>query len=291
MLIEKKSMNATRIFLLNLILISFIFFEGCSTVELAYDYDYWYVLHKIDSTFDLKASQEKLVRKYLIQFHSWHRKNELPKYIDYLERIRLFIGLGFNRDQLDQMYARFDQLRVDSTVKLIPFASDFLTKLDQEQINRLEKVFLYKNKEIEDEIALELNVKQEKLFQKTKNRVEDLIGTLTEKQIRLISEFAMNISDFDIIHLSHRKEGQQMFMEQIRRTNTIHSNEALLTELWINAYNENDSDYCKQRIIYRDKNKNLIMDLRKSITTDQKNLLLKRLKELINDFKELHLES
>ncbi len=265
-------MIATRILQLYLVLILFIILEGCSTVKLVYDYDYWYVLHKIDSTFDLEASQEELCKQYIKQFHSWHRKKELPKYIDYLKRIRLLIEMGFDQDQLDQVYSRFDQLRVNSTIKLIPLASDFLTKLDRTQINRLEKVFINENKEIEDQIAMVSSVKQEKLFKKTEARVEDWIGTLTEKQIRMISEFAMTSPDFNIIRLSHRKEGQQIFLEQIRRTNTIHSNEALLTELWINAYGENDSNYCKQRKIYHDNYKNLITGLHKSITTDQKKI-------------------
>ncbi len=155
-------MTAIRLPRLNLVLILFILLEGCSTVKLAYNYDYLYVLHEIDSTLDLKASQEKLCKQYIKQFHSWHRKKELPKYIDYLKRVRLLIKKGFNRDQLDQLYSRFDQLRVNSTIKLIPFASDFLTKLDKTQINKLESVFIDKNKEIEDQIALASSVKQEK---------------------------------------------------------------------------------------------------------------------------------
>ncbi len=262
--------------------------SGCSQIKFAYEYDYRYVFHKIDGLFDLNDQQADLCRQSIKKFHDWHRKSELPKYIECLKEIRSLVAVGFGREQIDQIMSQLDQYKLNAINKLIPPAGSFLTTLSHAQIYKAERKIIKKAIGIEKQRAGARQATIETIEKKVKSRIQYFLGSLTNEQAKMVSEFALTEIEIDKLRVRHRRENHRFFFEQIKRNNTIPANLSLLRQVWIEAYGENDPAYGEIKHTYRNQYGNLIMGVQLSLTDDQKKHLLKQLKNLISDLESLN---
>lgn len=270
-----------------LIVLSLIIFTGCSFLKLSYNYGELYIMYKLDRYFDFNDIQEDLTRKYLLQFHTWHRSQELQRYENFIHSIRTAVENNLTRNLIDHYYDQIERFREDLLTKVIPYAADFFTKIDKEQLSRLEEKLENENEEIQDEIDRSPGIKQENMLKKGKEKAEEWIGTLETDQITMITTFLKTTPDFNTIRLPHRLQTQKQFFEGIRKENRLSSNKLLLTRLWVNSYNDENSDYYKQRAVYREKFKALLLNLYQSLTAEQKKFLTTKLLIIEKDLADL----
>ena len=278
----------SRIVPIVLMLIISMMYSGCRHVKLAYEYDYRYIFHKINSLFDLNDQQADLCRHSIKMFHAWHRKSELPKYIECLNDIRYSVEKGFNPDQVDLAMRQMDQFKLSSIEKLIPTASTFLSTLSRAQIYKAERKILKKEKGNNIQGAVVSRAHIENIRKKTKARLQYILGRLTNEQLKMISEFALTSMDTYLIRLRHRNETHRFFFEQIIAENTVPTNIDLLRQVCIEAYGDNDPTYAKIRYQYRNLYRSLIMRIQESLTSGQKQYFLRQLKNLIRDLESLN---
>jgi hypothetical protein len=78
---------------------------GCSSVKLAYnnapDIGYWW----LDSYLDFNSEQSLKVRANLNTLQTWHRQNELPAYVNTLEKLQRLAPANVSPAQLCEVYA------------------------------------------------------------------------------------------------------------------------------------------------------------------------------------------
>lgn len=274
-----------------LIIATFVLFAGCSFLKLSYTYGDFYIMYKLDRYLDLNDLQEELAKKYLNELHSWHRQYELSRYSAYLTSAKVAIETDFNRKKLDQLYQQFQILREDLILKLIPYSADFFTQIDTEQLDYLEKKLTKENQKLKKEIHRSPGIKRENMMKEAKKSFEDWIGTLEPAQIKRIAKFIDNSPDYRTIQLPHRVDTQKIFFAELRRENrNLESNISLLTKLWVESYTDATVEYNQKRAIYQEDYKTLLMDLYHSLTLEQKNFLITKIRLLIKDLTELEKE-
>ena len=94
---------------------------------------------QLDNYFDLTNQQEEWIEERMKMHLDWHRKEELPRYRDFLIEVQSRAGDGLTMIELDEGYARLDQKRIRTLERLLPDTASFLAGVSLEQINTLKK--------------------------------------------------------------------------------------------------------------------------------------------------------
>ncbi len=126
-----------NIYFLFFVLLYFI--AGCNTGKLFYDYGDEVASWQLDNYFGLTTQQEEWIEERMRLHLEWHRKEELPRYRNFLIEVQNRGGDGLTMSELDEGYARLDQKRIRTLETLLTDTASFLAGISPEQINTLEK--------------------------------------------------------------------------------------------------------------------------------------------------------
>ena len=139
----------------NIYLLFFILFfliVGCNTGKLFYDYGDEVASWQLDNYFDLTTQQEEWIEERMKLHLDWHRKEELPRYRDFLIEVQSRARDGLTMIELDEGYARLDQKRIRTLERLLPDTASFLAGVSLEQINTLEKKMIEENQDMKEDL-------------------------------------------------------------------------------------------------------------------------------------------
>ena len=277
-----------NIFLLLFIL--FFFVSGCSTGKLIYNYGDEVVSWQLDNYFDLSSKQEEWIEERMRVHLAWHRKQELPRYRNFLIEVQKRSSDGLTMKELDEGYARLDQKRLRTMERLVPDTASFLAGISPEQIDTLEKKMTEDNQEMEEELD-----SAEKLYRDRQERfweqMEDWFGDFSEDQQskinRLHTEWFSGPSDPLVARLERRRKSQLRFIAEMRSSPSKTEIEKGLRLSVVNWTGETES--AKRARIMR--NKKRILQVDKLLTPEQRMHAVKELDEWIEILDGIILDS
>ena len=116
------------------LLLSLLLFQGCSSVGLFYDYAPVVVEWEIDSYFDLSPEQEEWVERRVRAQFAWHRKQELPTYIDFLREVQIRGGDGLTLTEVKEGHQRIQAYWKRGIDHLLEDTALFLSRLEPHQV-------------------------------------------------------------------------------------------------------------------------------------------------------------
>ena len=265
-----------KIYFLFLALLYFI--AGCNTGKMLYDFGDEVASWKLDNYFDLTNQQEEWIEERMKLHLDWHRKEELPRYRDFLIEVQSRAGDGLTMIELDEGYARLDQKRIRILERLIPDTASFLAGVSLEQINTLEKKMIEENQDMKEDLE-----SPEKLYRERKEKfweqMEDWFGDFSKDQQyqinQLRTEWYPSSADPLAVRLERRRKSQLQFLEQLRSSQDKAEFENWLRRSVINWAGETDS--AKQARILR--NKKRILQVDKLLTPEQRMHAVRELDE------------
>ena len=255
-----------NIYLLYFILLFLI--VGCNTGKLSYDYGDEVASWQLDNYFDLTTQQEEWIEERTRLHLEWHRKEELPRYRNFLIEVQNRAGDGLTMIELDEGYARLDQKRIRTLETLLTDTASFLAGISPEQIKTLEKKMIEENQDMKEDLE-----STEKLFKERKEKfweqMEDWFGDFSKDQQdkinRLRTEWFPGSADPLASRLERRRKSQLQFLAQLRSSQDKAELENWLRRSVINWAGETDS--AKQARILR--NKKRILQVDKLLTPEQ----------------------
>jgi len=267
-----------KIYFLFFILLFFI--SSCSTGKLFYDFGDELVSWQVDNYFDLTSKQEGWIEERMRLHLKWHRKQELPRYRDFLIEVQNSAGDGLTMIELDEGYARLDQKRIRTLERLLPDTASFLAGISPEQINTLEKKMIEENQDMKEDLE-----SPEKLFRERKEKfweqMEDWFGDFSKDQQdkinRLRTEWFPGSADPLAARLERRHKSQLQFLAQLRSSQDKAELVNWLRRSVVNWAGETDS--AKQARILR--NKKRILQVDKLLTPEQRIHAVRELDEWI----------
>ena len=277
-----------NIFLLLFIL--FFFVSGCSTGKLIYNYGDEMVSWQLDNYFDLTSKQEEWIEERMRLHLDWHRKQELPRYRNFLIEVQNRSSDGLTMKELDEGYARLDQKRLRTMERLVPDAASFLAGISPEQINTLEKKMTEDNQEMEEDLE-----SVEKLYRERQERfweqMEDWFGDFSEDQQskinRLHTEWFSGPFDPLAARLERRRKSQLRFIAEMRSSPSKTEIEKGLRLSVINWTGE--TELAKRARIML--NKKRILQVDKLLTPEQRMHAVRELDEWIEILDGIILDS
>ncbi|MDV6252416.1 DUF6279 family lipoprotein [Vibrio sp. EA2] len=177
----------------SLILISILVLAGCTKKFLYNNLD-WFVLEYLDDYVTLNQEQESLLEERLLLLVEWHKKEELPRYVDHLKQMETMTAEDVTLNYLQQSRDRFRQHydRIVSKVAPELFSLSLLLTPEQERefLLNVQKDYRKRNAKYADKTESEV---REIVLDNTEEWVTEWIGELNDDQQGYVKQFSNQV--------------------------------------------------------------------------------------------------
>ncbi|MBR9875041.1 DUF6279 family lipoprotein [Vibrio sp. J1-1] len=255
----------------SLILISIFVLVGC-TKKFFYNNLDWFVLEYLDDYVTLNQEQENLLEERLLLLAEWHKKEELPRYVDHLKEMETITEEDITLNYLQQSRERFREHynRIVSKVAPELFSLSLLLTPQQQRefLLNVQKDYNKRNAKYADKTEKEV---RKIVFDKTEEWVTEWIGELNNDQQRYVTQFSNQVILNSPLWRNYRasiyKELEYMFDNK--------SNNVIYQKVFMKIMFEPESFYSDQLSQNMDHNVALVdqltLSLSKSMTEKQWN--------------------
>lgn len=191
---------------------------ACSTVRLAYnslpELSYWW----LDGYLDFNSAQTPRVRDELARLLAWHRRTELPRLAELLERAEALAPQDVSPRQVCELSDEIRERLLAVAQQAEPAGAEIALSLDEAQLRQLEGKYAKVNAAYrKDWLALAPQARQDRRYGQFLDRSEDFYGPLDAAQRDLLhrqaaqSQFSAEMFD------AERKRRQREALALLRR--------------------------------------------------------------------------
>jgi hypothetical protein len=257
---------------------------GCSTVRFAYENADAYLRWKAGSYLDLQGDDAEELDDRIDEFHAWHRKNALPKYVALAGEASQRFGDGLSRQDLIWGY---DSLRVqarESLRKAAELAAPLLDRLTPEQVAQIERRLAEENRQFyRDNLRGSERDRRRKRARFIIDRLEDWVGKLTQAQIQRVREYAERAPLADELRDRDRKRLQKDVIAIVRAREA----RMRLAEHIANWERGREPAYVAALDAWREQYFALLLDIDRSLAPEQRARAQAQMRRSAEDFEAL----
>jgi hypothetical protein len=280
-------MRSTRLKgLITLIII--LTLAGCSRTRLAYNHLDLFLFWKLNDYISLDNDQKDRVKQQLQFFLQWHRKEQLPRYIQFVEQIQKNTQTKMTADHFQQNFTTVEGFLNDIMIQIEPDITQLLFQLNRKKQKELFKNISEKQKSLEKKY---LNLNQGEYRQKRLKRTEKILkrflGRLTAEQKKTLSGWTDSLIPSRKLWLENRRNWQAQFQKLLREktSNTIKQKE--LKWLLIHPEQFSSSEYQKTLRQNQLAHFSMLATIQQQLTEKQKKHLKKELARIKADLVSL----
>lgn len=265
---------------------------ACSALRFGYnqadELAYWW----LDGYADFDSKQSHQVRQALTQWHSWHRRTQLPDYTALLVQAQAEVPEPSTARRLCHWW---DSGRSRINVALeaaIPAAADLLLTLSPQQIEHLERRYAKFNAEFRDDyLQAQPEQRLKASVKRTVDRAESFYGRLDDAQRERVARLVAQ-SPFDAdLWFSERKARQQEALQMLRRLKadgaTADQAQAALRAYFERMAHSPRAEYRRYAQLLEQYNCQFVADLHNSTGAAQRQTLVQKLKGWEADLRAL----
>jgi hypothetical protein len=258
---------------------------SCSATRIAYDNADTAVRFMASSYFDLNHEQAEDFSHRIMQFHQWHRQNELPAYAALMRSASARAERGITAEDvawgLSNLRARYRRF----AAKAAEDAAPVLATLAPAQIAALEHRFAENNQKYAKEfLAADAEKRRRAQVKRMLDRFRDFAGDLTPDQEARIERFALAHESHVALRFEDRQHWQRDVIEALkhgrepqelgrRLAQTFNAPELRRSEEFIREDRRWDEDLGR-----------LIVELDSTLSSKQRAHVVRRLADYANDF-------
>ncbi len=265
---------------------------SCSTARLAYNNAEAWVRFEADGYFDFDDAQALEFRERLARFHDWHREKELPVYAGLLELARKKAGTRVRQADVAWAIAALRERYHVAVAKAIEDAAPILVTLQDTQFKTLEKKLAEGNEKYEKEFLAgderrQLRARTKRMWE----RFEDWIGGLSDAQEARIERFVREHSRYTVLRFEDRQQWQREAVSLMRRYRAPSELVPPLTAVFTHPETRRSAEYLREAARWEADLADLIADIDRSLSKEQRSHLTKRMGAYIEDCRVLAGES
>ena len=189
-----------------LTLIFVLLLVGCSTTTFVYNrIDFllpWYLGNYVELTRDQKQYLDEL----LIPFFSWHRSEELPKYLEIINLTENILEREVKPENIATISSNIEEswfrLEREVLVWVLPLTND----LTDEQVESFLQVMQKKATEYENKYLgrSDKDYRQD-AYDRIRDNLQRFMGDLSQQQLSLVKTYSEDIYRIDGVWLQNRK--------------------------------------------------------------------------------------
>jgi hypothetical protein len=191
--------------------------SGCSAMRLAYENADTFVRWRATSYLDLHGEAMDELDARIDAFHAWHRAEALPQYAGLAAEAAARIERGLSPEDIVWGYDSFMAQVRESLREAAERIAPLLDRLSPEQVRHMEDRFAEDNRKFAREnMRPGEKARRHLRFTRTRERLEDWVGRLSEPQLERVRQYAEGTPVFDELRDRDRKRLQAEFLSVVR---------------------------------------------------------------------------
>ena len=179
---------------------------GCSTTTFIYNrIDFllpWYLGNYVELT----RSQKQYLDELLIPFFSWHRYEELPKYLEIINSTKNILegevkpeGIATISSNVEKSWFRLER-------EVLVWMTPLVSNLNDEQIQSFLQVMQKKATEYENKnLGRSDNDYRQDIYEKIRDNLQQFMGELSQQQLTVVKTYSEDMHRDDGMWLQNRK--------------------------------------------------------------------------------------
>jgi hypothetical protein len=265
--------------------------SGCSTKFVYKNVD-WLVYWYLDDFVELTNQQEDIVDAKLATWLEWHKKSELPIYINHLSEISDDIRTQqLSLDKMDYHQQKTADHWVRLKARIIPDLVAMSPMLSQMQVDSMFKEIDKMNEDEADEREEILTKTPEKRksesLKRKKRNLKRWLGKLTSEQEQLVESMHGEYHSNGELWSQYRVRYQAELQTLLNDTDRGESFKTKLTELLMEPENYRGELLNQRNIENSNKYKEFLLAADTLVTEDQRKHLLEEIAEFVDDLNDL----
>lgn len=201
-----------------IIVITLLVLTGCST-QFFYNRLDWLVTQYVDRYLPLNDAQESMLKQSVIDVRQWHREQELPKYIEHIDRLLTLQPKEITPKQVEAEFFRLKGFSAEVAQKAMPEMYELFMTLDQDQADEL---FASLDEKYRDEFSdykdLSESEMREKAAERMTEALETWLGDLSEPQKQWVQQWSLDrpamAKDWFLQQQTNKAELQVLFLQR-----------------------------------------------------------------------------
>jgi hypothetical protein len=257
---------------------------GCSTVRFAYENADSYLRWKAGSYLDLSGDDAEELDDRIDEFHAWHRKNELPKYVKLAREAEARFADGLSRQDLVWGYDSLRAQTRESLRKGAELVAPLLDRLTPEQIGQIERRIAEENRQYyRDYLRGSERERRRKRARFAVDRLEDWVGKLTQAQVERVREYAERAPMVDELRDRDRRRLQKDVIAILRARQA----RARLADHVANWERGREPGYTAALDAWREQYFAMLIDVDRTLTPEQRARAVRSVRRYAADFEAL----
>jgi hypothetical protein len=240
---------------------------GCTALRLAYDNADTYLQFRARHYLDLDARERDELEERIDSFFAWHRAQALPQYARIANEAAKRLGDGLSREDLVWGY---DSLVANARISIRAAAeriAPLLDRLTPQQVAHMEKGFAEDNRKFAREyLRGSEQDRRKRRAKRLEERLEDWVGNLSQAQVEQVRRFSERTPLYDELRERDRKRMQAEVLDMARK----HEAQKRLPDLAANWDRGRDPAHVAASNAFRNEYFNLLLELDKTLTQEQR---------------------
>lgn len=262
-------------------------FSGCSKLKLGYEYADWFVVYSVEDNFELDKPQRNQLKGEVADYFSWHRKQMLPLYSEFLDDMAAGLKNGLRPPEIDSCYARLRALHRSTLGPVASRASTLLLSLNPEQIDAWMEKQKKKNLKLRKDFSGSLEDRLDHRFQKIVEELEDWTGRLSKEQRKKIKVLSATLPWNGLLWLDARERVQAHLGEMLKRRASKGEVEAYLQTYFFETDSLRTPEHRVRAREFETRTLTLIQAVYGVLTPVQRRQFILQIEKLAGDFRSL----
>lgn len=266
-------------------------FSGCSMLRLGYGQLDNFAAWTANDYFDLEADQKDEFSRRIVRLHEWHRYEQLPEYVSFLDATRIRLQNGIKREDVKWVIEGL-KARYRTVIRRgADDAAAMLMTVTPAQIETLKRQWDKDNQRFVREYRLQDSPQEQReaRFKRGYSRITDWTGSLSSEQEEKIAAI---MADWPIIHplrYQDRLRRQREFLQLMAQRGDGRQFAERLRH-WLTHWEEGrDPEYARLYEDWERKQSDLYVAVARMLTPQQSAAVLRRVQGYMEDFTRLAL--
>ncbi len=188
--------------------------SGCGAVKIAYDHGETFAMFWLGRYIDLDASQEDLARERIRAFIYWHRKNELPDYVNLAENLRGEALKGITTADQQNIETALRERGYRALNRGLGDLADLALALRPEQLDKTREKFADNDRQFrEDFVDVSADKSKRDRADKWQDRIEYWYGDLNAEQRATLRDLSASQPYDARMALAERQSREREFVD------------------------------------------------------------------------------
>ena len=258
--------------------------QGCSMTRFVYDNADGFLRWQANSYFDFRGEQSDDSDRRIAAFLGWHRAKALPEYANFAEEAARRMLRGVKRADLEWAY---DSFRAHVRGALGAAANEMaglLDRLSPEQIAHLERRLAEENRKFaREQLQGTVEERHKRRVKRNQERLEEWFGPLSDAQVERVRRYSARAPFSADLRDRDRKRRQAEFVEILRARQA----KQRLAAWSVDFEGGRESAYIKAAQETRDAYLELLLDLERTLTPEQRRAAAAHMREYAATFTSL----